>query len=186
MTVSAHIFDLDGTLLDSAGQLAQFANEVLARHGFRPQPLAELRARAGQGAAAMLALAGAEQLRDYFLSHYRETSPLFAGVREKLAQLPRWAIVSNKPRRLIADALTFNGLRPEVFIGGDELRQPKPAPEGLLRCCELLKVKPETALYVGDDASDYEASRRAQMPFIGVGEKTRGLGLRHINSVAEL
>ena len=186
MTVSVHIFDLDGTLLDSAGNLAHFAHRVLAEHGYESPPLEELKARAGQGAAAMLALAGAEQLRDYFLAHYRETSPLFAGVREKLAQLPRWAIVSNKPRRLIAEALRFNDFRPAAFVGGDELREPKPAPEGLLRCCALLKVEPAAALYVGDEVSDYEASRRAPMDFIGVGEKTRGLGLRNINSVAEL
>ena len=169
MSYRAYLFEMDGTLLDSAPTLAAFANEVLTRHGYPAQPLETLLPRAGRGAAALLAPAGAEALAPYFLAHYRETSPLFPGVAALLARLPRWGIVSSKPRALLAEALHRHKLKPAVLIGREDVAAPKPDPEGLRRACATLGVAPAEALYVGDESVDAEAAAAAGLDFVRVG-----------------
>lgn len=169
------LFDLDGTLVDSAPDLAASANALRAARGLPPLPLAHLRPHVGSGARGMLGAglglkpgdAEYEPLRDAFLADYAtrllDQTRLFDGVAELLAGLPAWGIVTNKA---LALALPLQqGLAPlqraAVLIGGDSTPHRKPHPAPLLAACARLGVAPSEALYIGDDLRDVQAARAA-------------------------
>jgi phosphoglycolate phosphatase len=176
----AVLFDLDGTLVDSAEDLREALNEVLAREGLRAIEAPEVPPMVGDGALKLvergLARAGgdparARELLPRFLSAYEpraacKTRP-YPGVVETLRALrargPRLGVVTNKPEvasRAILDAL---GLAPflEVVIGGDTLTQRKPSPEPVIAALRELGVEPRSAVMVGDNRHDVEAARAA-------------------------
>lgn len=172
------LFDLDGTLVDSAPDLAASANALRAARGLPPLPLARLRPHVGHGARGMLAAGldlhpgqpGYEAERDAFLADYAtrllDQTKLFDGVAELLAGLSRWGIVTNKALPLatpICDALP--PLRAAaVRVGGDSTPHRKPHPAPLLHACTLAGVAPAQAVYVGDDLRDIQAAHAAGMP----------------------
>ncbi|ODS64894.1 MAG: phosphoglycolate phosphatase [Arenimonas sp. SCN 70-307] len=179
----AVLFDLDGTLVDSAPDLARAANRVLADHGRPPVDYARLRAVVSKGGRAMLAVsfpdfdeAAREALLPVFLRYYGEgladESVIFDGVDSLLAALDargvRWGIVTNKPEGLARGVVEGFGWRTRcaVLVGGDTLATRKPDPGTLLHACAQLGIAPGDALYVGDDLRDIEAARAAGMPSV--------------------
>lgn len=177
------LFDLDGTLVDSAPDLLAAVNSVLADARSTPLGLAELRPVVSKGARAMLALAfpqldagQREQLVPAMLDHYARavavhTRP-FDGIESLLQRIERagmrWGIVTNKPEALARDVVQAMGWseRSAVLIGGDTLPTRKPDPAQLLHACALLGIAPGHCVYVGDDERDIQAARAAGMPSV--------------------
>lgn len=175
------LFDLDGTLIDSAPDLAGAANDLRTLHGLPPLPFAELRPMVGAGARGMLGLAFGiapgdarfPELREAFLDLYSERmlsqTRVFAAVEPLLDALDmaghRWGIVTNKATRFTAPIVAGLGLdaRAAVVIAGDTTAHSKPHPEPLLEAARRVGVRPELCCYVGDDLRDVLAGRAAGM-----------------------
>ncbi len=176
----AVLFDLDGTLVDSAPDLCNAVNRVAADLGHAPVPLSRLREVVSKGGRAMLAVA-LPQLTDSeraallapFLAYYAQAlavdSVVFEGVADLLGGLEarglRWGIVTNKPEYLARGVVDGFGWsqRSAVLIGGDTLPRHKPDPDQLLLACEQLGLAPSEVIYVGDDLRDVQAARAAGM-----------------------
>ncbi|WP_065468885.1 phosphoglycolate phosphatase [Xanthomonas bromi] len=181
----AVLFDLDGTLLDSASDMLATVNAMLAARERAPIALEQLRPVVSKGARAMVGVAFAElddaartALVPEFLRRYEgligTRSTLFDGVEELLSQLEAagclWGVVTNKPEylaRLILPQLGWEQ-RCAVLIGGDTLAERKPHPLPLLTAAERLGVAPAQCVYVGDDERDILAARAAAMPSVAV------------------
>ena len=177
------LFDLDGTLVDSAPDLELAMNRYLAEIDLPTVDGAAFRRCVSQGGRAMLRLTFAGEddealgLRlPRFLALYAESiaerSGLFDGMREVLDAInavgSRWGIVSNKPVALAEKLVSALGLDAEcaVLLGGDSLPQRKPDPEPLRVACNRVGVAVDDAVYIGDDLRDIEAARAAKMPSI--------------------
>ena len=178
---AAVLFDLDGTLVDSAPDLAGTANDMRQQRGLPPLPYANLRPHAGSGARGMLGAAfaavpgqtGYIALRDEFHDRYAQRllqlTALFEPVAAVLHALQRagvpWGIVTNKSLRFaqpLADSLQPLGLA-GVLIGGDSTPFTKPHPAPLLEAARRLGQEPGSCVYVGDDPRDMQAARAAGM-----------------------
>jgi N-acetyl-D-muramate 6-phosphate phosphatase len=184
LPVTTVLFDLDGTLADSAGDLALALNRVRADHGLPPVPAATLRGHASSGARGLLYAgmgvtpehANYAELRDAFLSHYTEclaeTTQLFADVDALLTAIEgrglRWGIVTNKHARFTVPVVAALRLdrRAAVVVSGDTTPHPKPHPAPLLHAAEALRIAPAACVYVGDDLRDVEAGHAAGMATI--------------------
>jgi phosphoglycolate phosphatase len=174
----AVLFDLDGTLLDTAPDLCSAINRVVRELGEPEVPLSRLREVVSKGGRAMLAVAlpsrteaEREALLPAFLAHYGEAlavdSEVFAGVADLLVAIEarglRWGIVTNKPEGLARGVVSAFGWKDRcaVLVGGDTLAHRKPHPEPLLHACRALSLQPDEVVYVGDDLRDIEAARAA-------------------------
>jgi len=182
----AVLFDLDGTLIDSAPDLAGAANDMLRDRGLPLAPYERLRAMVGSGARGLVGAAfgvgpadpGFDALRDEFLARYEARMTLetrvFAEVELLLGELEArslpWGIVTNKSIRLADPISRALGLfeRAAVVIGGDSTPHAKPHPEPLLEAARRMKVEPCTCFYVGDDLRDVQAGQAAGMRTIAV------------------
>ena len=199
------LFDLDGTLIDSAPDLAGAGNEMRAARGLPELPLEHFRPMVGAGARGMLqrALEVNPQhdqytaLRDEFLSRYearmtRETRvfPAMLPVLEALGQrvLP-WAIVTNKATRFSEPLVRALGLhlRIRALVCGDTTPHSKPHPAPLLEAAKRIGVAAEQCVYVGDDLRDVQAGRAAGMTtvavawgYLGLGEQIDAWGADHV------
>lgn len=179
----AALFDLDGTLLDSAPDMLATANRMRASRGIDPMTIEGLRPHVSKGSRAMLAAAFPDMeqgprdaLVPEFLTIYQEElgrhSMLFDGVVEMLDALEAagsvWGIVTNKPEYLARDILPQLGweTRCAVLIGGDTLPEKKPHPLPLQVAAERIGIAIAECVYVGDDERDIQASRAAGMPSI--------------------
>jgi len=177
----AVLFDLDGTLADSAPDLAGTANDMRALRGMSPIDYPALRCMAGSGARGMLSRAfgvspeqaGYDALRDEFHALYeqrmlRETA-LFADMLALLADLEahglRWGIVTNKAMRFADPLAAALGLWPRagVLVAGDTTPHTKPHPAPLIEAARQLVIPAASCIYVGDDARDMQAARAAGM-----------------------
>jgi 2-phosphoglycolate phosphatase len=186
-SLGAVLFDLDGTLIDSAPDLAGAGNEVRMRRGLPPLPLERFRPMTGTGARGMLAVAlevapgedGYEALRDEFLAAYearmtRETR-VFEQVLPVLQALDSagmpWGIVTNKATRFAVPVVQALGLgeRAGVLVCGDTTARAKPYPDPLLEAARRLNHAPARCLYVGDDLRDVQAGRAAAMATVAAG-----------------
>ena len=177
------LFDLDGTLLDSAPDMLATVNRMRASRDRPPLALSDIRPVVSRGARAMASVAfseldaeGVAALVPEFLAIYAEElgrhSVLFDGVEPMLEALEAagtpWGIVTNKPEYLAARILPQFGWqdRCAVLIGGDTLAQRKPHPLPLLHAAEAIGIAPSACVYVGDDARDIIAARAAGMPSV--------------------
>lgn len=180
------IFDLDGTLVDSAADIQIAANNTFEELDLPEQPLNQIKRWIGGGAQVFV-----EQALDYFgksewydqtynlfMQFYRalpaDRSVMFEGVQGfldclKLANI-KMAVVSNKPHELIEPILKHLKLEHyfEVILGGDSLPKKKPDPAPLLYVCQQLGIKPENSWMIGDSSKDALAAVNAKMPFVGV------------------
>lgn len=180
--VRAVLFDLDGTLADTAPDLGGAINRMRLRRGLPALPIDLLRPVASSGARGMLAVGLDEHpgmpeylaLREEFLAEYEaaldQDSVLFDGVRDCLAALTArgllWGVVTNKATRFTGPVLEGLELPVDVVICGDTTPHPKPHPEPLFEACRRLGVRADEAIYVGDDLRDIQAAQAAGMPSI--------------------
>lgn len=177
--LAAVLLDLDGTLADTAADLAHALNRLRDEQGMAPLAVSELRPHVSQGARGMLACAldiGPQdadyaRLRERFLTIYAEScarqATLFDGFADVLGELRgrglRIGIVTNKLERFAAPLLRALCVWPDAacLITPDLLRLPKPDPEGVLLACERLGVAPAASVFVGDDPRDIAAGQAA-------------------------
>ena len=180
---SAVLFDLDGTLLDTANDLANCLNLLLAEEGRQTLPLEAIRLHVSNGANAMLDFGFGDigpddkpDLRSRLLKLYEAniaTHTLwFEGLEDFTAQLSAsgipWGIVTNKPRLytdLLLDAMAITD-KVDVVVCPDDLNIAKPDPRPLLHACEQVGAEPAGCIYVGDHLRDIEAGKAAGMKTI--------------------
>ena len=201
----AILFDLDGTLIDSAPDLAGACNEMRAERGLVPLAYEQLRRMVGSGARGMVgasfALAPGDDgylaLRDEFLARYearmtRETrvfaemEPVLGWLREQA--LP-WGIVTNKATRFAAPLVDSLGLAAHaaVLVCGDTVAHAKPHPAPLLEAARRLALAAVDCVYVGDDLRDVQAGQAAGMAtvvacwgYLGQGDAPAAWGADHL------
>ena len=190
--LEAVLFDLDGTLLDTAADIAEALNRALAEQGFPPIALSEVRRMIGRGSPMLIERAAASfgrvldeaakaAMLERFFHHYgylEESGEFkaqpYAGAAECLRALHeaglRIAVVTNKYERFATGLLKALSLRDWVdcVVGGDSCPRRKPDPLPLLYACEQLGLSPARALMVGDSTNDVQAARGAGIPVICV------------------
>jgi len=197
----AVLFDLDGTLIDSAPDLAAAANALREARGLAPMPYEALRPMVGAGARGMVGAAFGvapghdefEPLREEFLQRYQQglldRTVVFGDVEPLLAALEArglpWGIVTNKASRFTEPVVCGLGLhrRAAVVISGDTTPHAKPHPEPLLEAARRLGLPAAECVYVGDDLRDMQAGRAAGMAtlaaawgYLGQGEAIEDWG----------
>ena len=185
----AYLFDLDGTLVDSAPDLHASLNVILREEGCAPVTLEAVRAFIGEGARRLLERSleaqgePAEPARldrllkrylAYYGSHISDYSAVYPGVRETLLSLQAagagLAVVTNKFEHLareVLGALELSAFFP-VVLGSDSLPERKPSALPLLEACARLAVAPDAALMVGDSRTDIAAARAANISVLCV------------------
>lgn len=182
-TPLAILFDLDGTLADTAPDLAGAVNQLRIARGLAPTDYELLRPIASAGARGLIGVAfgitpddaAYEELRDDFLKNYEAAiavdSSLFAGIAELLSGLQEqgiaWGIVTNKIARLTDQLVPKIGLgHAACVISGDTTAHSKPHPAPLFEAAKRIGVLPEHCWYVGDDLRDIQAGQAAGMTTI--------------------
>lgn len=182
--VAAVLFDLDGTLIDSAPDLGAAADKMRTDRGLESLPLALYRPMAGAGARGMIAVAFGltpddarfPELKEEFFRNYEsrmtEHTTVFDGVAELIAQIGRagfkWGVVTNKSARFTLPLTKAMPLfdTAQAIVSGDTTPHSKPHPAPLLEAARQLDVAPERCIYVGDDERDIVAGRAAGMPTV--------------------
>jgi phosphoglycolate phosphatase len=181
----AVLFDLDGTLADTAPDLAAALNRLRADQGLAPLPLEQVRPFASAGARGLVHVgfdakpgdSEYDALREAFLENYRERpcveTRLFPGIPELLAEFARraipWGVVTNKATRFTDRIIETLKLAPACVVCGDTTPHLKPHPAPLLHAAGLLALPPERCLYLGDDLRDIQGARAAGMRSVAVG-----------------
>ena len=184
LSFSAVLFDLDGTLVDTAPALAFALNTLLQEQGHVALPYESIRPAASHGSVALLKLAFSispedanfKSLQQRFIEIYqqnidRETA-LFEGMEEVITKLEEnkitWGIVTNKPAFLTDPLVEKLGLadRAACVVSGDTTAHSKPHPAPMLHACSLINHPPKDCLYIGDAKRDIEAGKNAQMKTI--------------------
>src|SRR5918992_2004044 len=179
MPSRAVLFDFDGTLADTAPDLAAAVNRMRVEQGHEPLPIECLRPFASAGARGLLHAAygikpeNAEYgaLRETFLEYYAERvceqTRLFPGIAELLAELKArgiaWGIVTNKATRFTERIIAALKLAPDCVACGDTTPHLKPHPAPLLHACSQVRVGPADCTYLGDDLRDMKAAHAAGM-----------------------
>jgi 2-phosphoglycolate phosphatase len=179
--IEAILFDLDGTLIDTAPDMGGALNNLLIEENLPPLPLHRIRPYVSQGGLVLTQLGFSahvpeteiEPLRQRFLQHYRtivaKDSVLFSGFEQVLEQLQRqgtpWGIVTNKPEWLTTPLLEQLGLlnHTAVVICGDTLEKKKPHPLPLIVAAKTIGIDCDKCVYVGDDERDIKAGLAARM-----------------------
>ena len=182
--VRAVLFDLDGTLIDSAPDLGAAADKMRTDRGLPSLPLDTYRPMAGAGARGMLGIAFGmtpehpdfPTLREEFFRNYEscmtQRTYVFEGVAQLIASLVErdvaWGVVTNKSMRFTAPLTRGMPLfaTARAVVGGDSTPHPKPHPAPLLEAARQVGVKPIECLYVGDDLRDVQAGKAAGMPTV--------------------
>ena len=177
----AVLFDLDGTLVDTAPDLGLALNMQRARHGLDALPIATIRPYASHGSRGLLGIGFGmtpdhpdfEAMRIEYLDLYDQVftqSPvMFDGMAELLGDIEKaglkWGVVTNKPRRFTRPLIQAMGLGPRAacVVSGDDAARPKPYPDTLYLACEIAQASPEHCLYVGDAERDIQAGKAAGM-----------------------
>ncbi|MDO8373487.1 MAG: HAD-IA family hydrolase [Polaromonas sp.] len=182
--IDAVLFDLDGTLIDSAPDLGAAADKMRTDRGLEPLPLAQYRPMAGAGARGMIAVAfgltpgdsGFDALKEEFFGNYEacltEHTLVFEGVTELIARIDqaglKWGVVTNKSARFTVPLTRAMPLfdTARAIVSGDTTLHAKPHPAPLLEAARQLNLAPGRCVYVGDDERDIAAGRAAGMPTV--------------------
>lgn len=186
-SIRAVLFDLDGTLADTAPDMARTVNVMRESRRLAPVPLDTVRPHVSKGARGMIGAAFGitpehgqfAAMKEEFLAVYAGNlcvdTRLFPGMDELLDLLDghrmAWGVVTNKSEHLARSVIDGLGLasRSAVLVGGDTCPRAKPFPDSLLHAAERLALKPSSILYVGDDERDVQAARAAGMPVVAAG-----------------
>jgi N-acetyl-D-muramate 6-phosphate phosphatase len=184
MPSRAVLFDFDGTLADTAPDLAAAVNRMRVEQALEPLPIERLRPFASAGARGLVHAAFGikpddaeyEALRETFLEYYAERvceqTTLFPGIAELLAELQAraiaWGIVTNKATRFTERIVDALGLKPDCVACGDTTPHLKPHPAPLLHAAHQIQVSPQNCFYLGDDLRDMKAAHAAGMRPIAV------------------
>lgn len=180
-TLNAVIFDLDGTLVDTADEFVPVVQTLRAEHGRKPMEPDRIRSSVSNGARALVSLAlelseddpEFERQRLRLLELYSEVlgtiaSP-YPGIHSLLESLQKkgicWGISTNKPRTYTESLLAMLNIQPEPgsVVCPEDVTHRKPHPESLYKNCHDLRCAPHEAIYIGDHRRDIEAGRRAGM-----------------------
>ena len=179
--IQAVLFDLDGTLADTAPDLGGALNAVLRRHNLPEKSIAEIRPYAGHGAAGLIKLGAGitpdhtdytrwrTEYLDEYDSRYAQDTELFDSVNELIAELGKrgikWGIITNKPMRFTDKLIPKLGfiIPPAVVVSGDTCGEPKPSVKPMLYACGQIHADPQHTLYVGDAERDIQAGRNSGM-----------------------
>ena len=174
------LFDLDGTLVDTAPDLISCLNKALTAHGFAEIDALAVKPFISHGAMPMINFAAADadaalknRLLDYMLDAYQnniaEHSRFYAGMTETLAEIEnlglKWGVVTNKRERFTNPLMAALQLtdRAACIISGDTTGNSKPHPEPMLAACKLAGVSPENCVFIGDAPHDITAGKNANM-----------------------
>lgn len=184
ISIQAILFDLDGTLQDTAIELAEAINQIRAEDHLAPVDYTTFRHAVHGGATSMIAAGfnvqpthpAFPELKTRLLHRYQQlvgtTAPLFEGIPQLLDYIEfnsiPWGVVTSKSMRFAIPALAAYGFhqRLQCLVAGDSVQYPKPAPDPLLQACDVLNVNPRDALYIGDNEVDVLASKAAGMQHI--------------------
>lgn len=193
--IDAVLFDLDGTLADTAADLGAVLNRLRSEAGQAPLPAATIRPHVSKGVRGLLGIGfalepgddGYAELHQRFLAYYGDSlcvaTTLFEGVPGLLASLEaegiKWGVVTNKTSRYTLPVMATLGLgrRAACIVSGDSSPRPKPAADPLLLASTLAGALPARCLYVGDDLRDMQAARAAGMGAIAAAWGYLGDGL---------
>ena len=184
MNLKAVFFDLDGTLLDTAPDLAHALDQLLVEENFAPIEFTKIRQVVSDGAYALIKLGfnvdkhdpRAQELRQRLLNFYEKnlaqyTQP-FDGINELIALLAenniRWGIVTNKPWQYTEPLMKFFSFasNPSCVLSPEHVKQRKPDPESLFLACKKSLCNANEAIYIGDHIRDIECGKKAGMPTI--------------------
>ena len=182
--IQSVLFDLDGTLADTALDLGGALNTLLARHNLPAKSMDEIRPYASHGVAGLLKIgvgmtaehpdfaAWRQECLEAYSLCYADKTTLFDGVNEMIAELDRrgikWGIITNKPMRFTDKLVPKLGfvIPPAVIVSGDTCGESKPSVKPMFHACEQIQTEPQHALYVGDAERDIQAGRNAGMKTI--------------------
>ncbi|HET7793947.1 MAG TPA: phosphoglycolate phosphatase [Rhizobacter sp.] len=203
--IRAVLFDLDGTLIDSAPDLAGAGNDMRTARGLPALPYEQFRPMVGSGARGMVGIAlqvgpadtGFAELRDEFLSRYEQRmtqlTRVFDEMQPVLAALDAlgmpWGIVTNKAARFTEPLVRQLGLDAvaATVVSGDTTAHSKPHPAPLLEAARRMNVEPGHCVYVGDDLRDVQAGQAAGMGtvvaawgYLGAGDPVDAWGANHV------
>lgn len=203
--IRAVLFDLDGTLANTAPDLGHALNRQRIARGLSALPIALIRTEASAGARGLLGLGfnikpgdtGYDAMRNEFLDFYAERlcdeTSLFPGVAELLDQIEArglpWGIVTNKPARFTLPLLRELGLnnRAACIVSGGDTTHSKPHPEPLLTASGMMAIAPAECVYLGDDYRDVQASLAAGMEpiiakygYLGNGHPPESWGAKYL------
>tara|TARA_R110000824_G_scaffold52692_4_gene146247 strand:- start:178704 stop:179360 length:657 start_codon:yes stop_codon:yes gene_type:complete len=181
------LFDLDGTLLDTAKDFTQVLNQQLHQHEMEAVSFQRVRETVSDGARALIKMGfGIDDSHSNFDHYLQELLDLYAekivmteavlfkGITELLqnieAEQLQWGIVTNKPSRFTLPLLEkFTAMsNSSVVLCADQVKNGKPDPEGLLMACQMLACKTEHCIYVGDHKRDIDAGKNANIKTIAV------------------
>lgn len=179
--ITTIIFDMDGTLVDTAPDLAYALNILLQKYGRKTLAFEQIRSYCAAGSKGLLGLgfqidttdADYQQLRDEYLQVYHDNivneSKLFPGINDLLDMLEAngigWGVVTNKPEylaRIIMEHFNLSN-RAACLVGGDTIPERKPNPEPLWHACKLIGCRSEECVVIGDAQRDIEAGKKAGM-----------------------
>jgi phosphoglycolate phosphatase len=183
---NAVLFDLDGTLVDTAPDMVAVLQDLQREHGVEETAYELARSNVSNGAIGLLTVGFPElafefgdAMHQLYLERYAEMiceeSRIFDGIGNLLDQLDAigcpWGVVTNKPTQLTLPLLAALGLadRAVCMVSGDTLSVRKPDPAPLILACDIAGVDPQTAIYIGDAERDIEAGQRAGMATIAAG-----------------
>lgn len=185
--VDAVLFDLDGTLADTAADLGAVLNRLRTEAGRAPLPEEAIRPHVSKGVRGLLGVGfqlapgndSYVELHRRFLAYYGESlcvaTRLFEGIAELLDSLDArgitWGVVTNKTSRYTLPVMDKLGLvrRATCIVSGDSSPRPKPAPDPLLLASAIAGADPARSLYIGDDIRDMQAARAAGMGAVVAG-----------------
>ena len=201
------LFDLDGTLVDTAPDLAYALNTLLLEHNLEKKPYADIEPLVSFGGKALVGMGfdcdeshpkfseRHQRLLEIYTNNIDKYSATFPGIDALIVLLKKqgllWGIVTNKPENLTQLLLKKLNIQPDVVVCGNTLEYNKPHPAPLLYACAQLAVEPKSCLFIGDDKNDMIAGKNAGIKTVavtyGYGKVEQNWGYDYlINTVKEL
>jgi phosphoglycolate phosphatase len=203
--MKAVLFDLDGTLIDSAPQLVGALNQLRQQYNLSPIPFLVGRPFASHGAAGLLKAgfnmdkndplfdARVQEFLDIYKEVFNQNMQCMEGIEELINTLNlrkiSWGIMTNKAKKFAQPIVSSHPVLKSAgcLIAGDDVSVPKPSPEGLIKASQMLSIQPSDIIYLGDDRRDVMAANDAGMVsmvarygYLEVGDDAKSWGAQYI------